>query len=140
MTSAHPSQQKQPLSAVIGAGTMGHGIAQVLALAGHQVLIWDEYAQALAQAPARIERSLGVFIELGLVSQDQASACLARISLAESLARACDGVSLVIEAVIEDLPPETGAVRPFGGAGAAPGPFGHQHLGPAHQRDRGQDA
>jgi 3-hydroxyacyl-CoA dehydrogenase len=93
----------EPRAAVVGAGTMGHGIAQVLALAGYRVRLWDENPQALAGAPAKVAASLAVFQELGLVSPEQAGACLSRLEAAASLADACGGASVVIEAVIEDL-------------------------------------
>jgi 3-hydroxybutyryl-CoA dehydrogenase len=82
--------------AVIGAGLMGHGIAQVFALAGHEVLIYDSIAANLASAKARILTNLR---DLG----DDVSA-VDRVRLAGDLAAAVRGVDYVVEAVLEDLP------------------------------------
>ena len=93
----------EPRAAVVGAGTMGHGIAQVLALAGYRVRLWDENPQALAGVPAKVSASLAVFRELDLVSPGEAATCLSRLEAAASLADACGGASVVIEAVFEEL-------------------------------------
>ncbi len=95
--------QASPRAAVVGAGTMGHGIAQVLALAGYKVSLWDEHAPTLARAKERVAASLAVFQELGLVSPEQAETCLARIAPAAGLEEAVAPAGVVIEAVFEDL-------------------------------------
>ena len=82
--------------AVIGAGLMGHGIAQVFALAGHEVSIHDSIAANLAGAKARILTNLR---DLG----DDVSA-VDRVRLTGDLAAAVRGVDYVVEAVLEDLP------------------------------------
>jgi 3-hydroxybutyryl-CoA dehydrogenase len=82
--------------AVIGAGLMGHGIAQVFALAGHEVSIHDSIAANLASAKARILTNLR---DLG----DDVSA-VDRVRLTGDLAAAVRGVDYVVEAVLEDLP------------------------------------
>jgi 3-hydroxybutyryl-CoA dehydrogenase len=82
--------------AVIGAGLMGHGIAQVFALAGHEVSIHDSIAANLASAKARIFTNLR---DLG----DDVSA-VDRVRLTGDLAAAVRGVDYVVEAVLEDLP------------------------------------
>ncbi|MCF8032422.1 MAG: NAD(P)-binding domain-containing protein [Desulfarculaceae bacterium] len=92
-----------PKAAVIGAGTMGHGIAQDLALAGHAVLVWDESPASLERLKQRVDESLAVFKDMGLVSPEQAAACLDNIAPAASLEDACAEAEVVIEAVFEDL-------------------------------------
>ena len=53
--------------AVLGAGTMGHGIAQVFASAGHTVRLYDANVVPLDNAIERIARNLRPFVELGLM-------------------------------------------------------------------------
>jgi 3-hydroxybutyryl-CoA dehydrogenase len=82
--------------AVIGAGLMGHGIAQVFALAGHDVSIHDSVAANLDSAKARILANLK---DLG----DDPSA-VERVRPAADLAAAVREADYVVEAVLEDLP------------------------------------
>ncbi len=82
--------------AVIGAGLMGHGIAQVFALAGHDVSIQDSVAANLDSAKARILANLR---DLG----DDLSA-VERVRPTADLAEAVREADYVVEAVLEDLP------------------------------------
>ena len=82
--------------AVIGAGLMGHGIAQVFALAGHDVVIYDSIASSLDSAKARILTNLK---ELG---DDQGA--MERVTPVADLAQAMREADYVVEAVLEDLP------------------------------------
>jgi 3-hydroxybutyryl-CoA dehydrogenase len=82
--------------AVIGAGLMGHGIAQVFALAGHDVTIQDSVAASLDSAKARILANLR---DLG----DDPSA-VERVRPISDLAAAVRDADYVVEAVLEDLP------------------------------------
>ena len=65
--------------AVLGAGTMGHGIAQVAAAAGYQVVLRDPDKDALARGLKAIERNLAKGIERGKVTEAEREATLARI-------------------------------------------------------------
>ncbi|MFH1057774.1 MAG: 3-hydroxyacyl-CoA dehydrogenase family protein [Pseudomonadota bacterium] len=89
--------------AILGAGTMGHGIAQVMALAGHPVRLYDPLPEALNAAPARIRANLEPFLALCLHSEAEAEAALNRIALHTDLAQACAGAAVVIEAAPEKL-------------------------------------
>jgi 3-hydroxybutyryl-CoA dehydrogenase len=82
--------------AVIGAGLMGHGIAQVFALAGHEVMIYDSFAASLDSAKARILTNLK---DLG---DDQKA--IDRITPNADLGQAVRDADYVVEAVLEDLP------------------------------------
>jgi 3-hydroxybutyryl-CoA dehydrogenase len=82
--------------AVAGAGLMGHGIAQVFALAGHEVTIYDTVAASLDSAKARILANL---TDLG---DDQAA--VERVRPCRQLAEAVHDADYVVEAVLEDLP------------------------------------
>jgi 3-hydroxybutyryl-CoA dehydrogenase len=88
--------------AVIGAGTMGAGIAQVSAMAGWDTRLTDADAAALPSARDRIERNLEGAVERGKLDTARRDATLGSLSLSPSLAAACDGADLVIEAVLED--------------------------------------
>jgi 3-hydroxybutyryl-CoA dehydrogenase len=88
---------------VVGAGTMGHGIAQVAALAGYTVTIADVDPDALEQATARIAANLARGVELGKVATADRDAALARVSVSTDLAAAADGVAICVEAVPEKL-------------------------------------
>ncbi len=82
--------------AVVGAGLMGHGIAQVFALAGHAVTIYDAAQASLDSAKARILANLQ---DLG----DDESA-VARVTPVADLGAAVAEADYVVEAVLEDLP------------------------------------
>src|ERR1700716_2705571 len=82
--------------AVIGAGLMGHGIAQVFALAGHDVTIYDPVAASLDSAKARILANLR---DLG---DDQS--VVERVRPIADLAAAVRDADYAVEAVLEDLP------------------------------------
>ncbi len=88
---------------VIGAGTMGHGIAHVAAVAGLEVRLFDAIAGAAAAGRAKVEKNLAKGVELGKVSASDRDAALARITAVEDLAAACTGTDCVIEAVPEKI-------------------------------------
>jgi 3-hydroxybutyryl-CoA dehydrogenase len=87
---------------VVGAGLMGSGIAQVSAVAGHDVVMRDVSDDALARARAAIEASVSKFAEKGTISAQDAEAALARISTSTDL-DAVTGADIVVEAVIEKV-------------------------------------
>ncbi|MGF6094828.1 3-hydroxyacyl-CoA dehydrogenase PaaH [Pseudomonas sp. 18175] len=88
--------------AVIGAGAMGAGIAQVAAQAGHPVLLLDNRPGAAAQAIDGIDRQLGKRVENGKLSAEARTATLARLQAVESIDALAD-CALVIEAIVENL-------------------------------------
>lgn len=96
------SLSQDAIVAVIGAGTMGRGIAQVAAMAGHPVRLHDTVEGAVEKALAAIAHSLDRFVSKGRLSPEDKTACLARIRPADTL-DALSGAGLVIEAIIEDL-------------------------------------
>lgn len=87
--------------AVIGSGTMGHGIAQVAAFSRCEAVLYDVDPGALERATAAIAANLAKGVELGKVSPDEAEATRSRIVTTAELPRALDGARLVIEAVPE---------------------------------------
>jgi len=82
--------------AVIGAGLMGHGIAQVFALAGHEVTIYDSVMASLDSARARIAKNLE--------DLDDDPKAVERVTPVANLATAVREADYVVEAVLEDLP------------------------------------
>ncbi len=89
--------------AVLGAGTMGHGIAHVAAACGHQVALYDAAPGGAAAGRVKVERTLAKGVELGKVRAEDRDGALARLHVASTLAEACAGANLVIEAVPERL-------------------------------------
>ncbi|HZZ84786.1 MAG TPA: 3-hydroxyacyl-CoA dehydrogenase family protein [Anaeromyxobacteraceae bacterium] len=89
--------------AVIGAGTMGHGIAQVASLAGFSVRLCDERQEALDGAIARIRDDVERAIEKGRATTQDRQRTLDGILVTTDLEEAVTSADLVIEAVPEDL-------------------------------------
>ena len=88
--------------AVIGAGTMGAGIAQVAAAAGHPVLLYDAEPSAPGSAKERIAGALARAVQRERLTADERDRMLGRIAPCESL-DALAPAGLVIEAIVEDL-------------------------------------
>ncbi len=89
--------------AVIGAGAMGHGIAQILAMAGLGVSMTDVSLEFMQKGFDRIKWSLEKFVEKRTIRKDEMEAALSRIKLVEELPSAVSDVDFVIEATPEDL-------------------------------------
>jgi len=87
---------------VIGAGTMGNGIAQVFAQSGFTVKLHDASAEAITRALKTIDKSTAKFVEKGKMTADDRTATLGRLSAAPSLEDFAD-VDYVVEAVVESL-------------------------------------
>ena len=86
---------------VAGAGTMGHGIAQVAAQAGYDVRLTDAVPGAAARAMDRIRGNLDGAVQRGKATAEQRAAALARIRPGDDLAAAAAGCDLAVEAVPE---------------------------------------
>jgi 3-hydroxybutyryl-CoA dehydrogenase len=89
--------------AVIGAGTMGKGIAHVAALGGFRTILEDLLPNALRKAESEIRANLDKSVELGKVSADDAQKAISRIEYAGSVEQAAREADLVIEAVPEEM-------------------------------------
>jgi len=88
--------------AVLGAGTMGNGIAQVFAQGGHAVVLRDLDGKALDRAMGQVDKSLGKLVEKGKLAADDRTASLGRIKATTSLDDVASA-DLVVEAVVENL-------------------------------------
>lgn len=89
--------------AVIGAGTMGNGIAQTFATHGYSVILCDLKTDLLEKARKNIESSLDRLVKKGLVQPPEKNTILERIRFATDLTQASE-VNFAIEAVTENLP------------------------------------
>jgi 3-hydroxybutyryl-CoA dehydrogenase len=88
--------------AVIGAGLMGSGIAQVAAQAGYDVTLRDVGEDALARGRAAIEKSYARFVDKGRLSEEDRDAALARITTTTEIEAVSDA-DIVVEAVFESF-------------------------------------
>jgi 3-hydroxybutyryl-CoA dehydrogenase len=89
--------------AVLGAGTMGRGIAHVAALAGYETQLFDVEAAALDRAEQSIHKNLDKGVALGKVGAEEAQGAKDRLALDTDLAAAVEDADLVIEAAPESM-------------------------------------
>jgi len=89
--------------AVLGAGTMGHGIAHAAIAAGYPTRLYDVSKAQLTRAAAGIDAIVGRGVELGRLAAPEAAAVRSRLTTTTSLAEAVDDVGLVIEAAPEKM-------------------------------------
>ena len=88
---------------VVGAGTMGHGIAYAVALAGFEVCLTDSRAEVLPLALGRLNDLLAVAVKRGKLTEPDRSAAAGRLRAEHQFAPAVSGAEVVIEAVHEHL-------------------------------------
>lgn len=99
---AHTLTRDTPVG-VLGAGTMGRGIAQIAATFGHPVLLYDTRADALDEARAHLARILRRLVEKGRLAEGADETILGRISFLSDAPEPLSACGLVIEAIVEDL-------------------------------------
>ena len=101
-----PNQKIKEINniAVIGAGLMGHGIAQEFACAGYCVLLNDISEEQLDNARLQIGNNLTLLAENGIIEQISIPDTLQRIQRTTELAKAVESADFVVEAVTENLP------------------------------------
>jgi len=87
---------------VVGSGTMGRGIVQVLAQCGARTLVFDANPGAAQAAREAIAKALAGLVQKGRIAQDAADATLGRVEIADGLAQLAP-CHIVIEAIFEDL-------------------------------------
>jgi 3-hydroxybutyryl-CoA dehydrogenase len=98
MTSPHVTRL-----AVLGAGTMGHGIAHAAMAGGFDTALYDVAEDVLLRARAQIDAIVGRTVELGKVSASDAAASINRLTTTTALAEAVRRADVVVEAVPERL-------------------------------------
>ena len=89
--------------AVVGAGDMGHGIAELFAVSGYEVKLTDKFPEMLERGKVRIAASLDKMVERGKLSKEDSLAAAGRIAYVPEMALAVADADLVVEAVPESL-------------------------------------
>jgi len=89
--------------AVIGSGVMGHGIAQLYAMAGYEVAVYDIRQDLLDQAAGHIERNLSLQVEEGVVNEAELREAMGRIRVTTDLEDAVREADFITEAIPEVL-------------------------------------
>jgi len=89
--------------AIVGSGAMGHGIAELLAMTGYEVVMIDISDELLQKGKEKIKWSLDKFVEKKRIRKEDADAALARISTTTSYEQAGKDIDLAIEAVPENM-------------------------------------
>lgn len=89
--------------AVIGAGLMGHGIAQIFAVQGYEVFLTDLNKDILNNALAKIQSNLTLLTENGIGRAEDIEAILKRVTITENFEQAVCKADLVFEAISENL-------------------------------------
>ncbi len=97
------NQQDVSTIAIVGAGTMGHGIAHVALLGGFSAVLNDVSESLLESAQQRIRQDLQKAIEIGKLTIAEKGAALSRLKLETKLEPAVEQADLVIEAVPEEI-------------------------------------
>ncbi len=87
---------------IIGAGTMGSGIAQVAAAAGHKTFIYDSFPGALKKAGDELKKTLDRLLDKGKITEDESISIFERINYVDTVSKLKD-CDFIIEAVIENL-------------------------------------
>lgn len=95
---------------VVGAGTMGAGIAQLAATAGHQVALVDLSREALDRASTSMQQTFKRLVEKGRMDEARAESILGRIQFSDSIGAMKDA-GLVIEAIVERLDAKSNLLR-----------------------------
>lgn len=88
---------------VVGAGLMGHGIAQDFASAGHSVLLYDIDESRLSQARDHIAENLQTLTGLHIAGDESVDDVLARVSIEKSLPALAERCDYIVEAIVENL-------------------------------------
>lgn len=99
---------------VVGAGTMGNGIAQVFAVSGYDVKIRDVGSAQLDRGMSTIQKSLGKLVEKGKLSEDNSKQALDRITTTTELSD-LQGCDLVVEAIFENFEAKSSAFKELDG-------------------------
>jgi len=89
--------------AVVGAGLMGHGIAQIFAVNGHEVSLVDQDKKILQSAMRGIRKNLALMAGHDFLVEDQIDTALSRITTTTDIEEGVDGADFVFEAVVENL-------------------------------------
>lgn len=87
---------------VVGAGTMGHGIAQVFATQGYEVALFSRTQQTLDRAKVLIESSLATFVQEGMIEKSRVPEIVGRIKMTQALEEGAQNADVAFETVTEN--------------------------------------
>jgi 3-hydroxybutyryl-CoA dehydrogenase len=105
------SKQEFARVAVVGAGIMGSGIAQLAAMAGYEVALCDTAPEQLERARGQIRASIDKLVGKGRLDHEAGEQAVRQVQLSGSLAEAAAGAALVVEAVVEVLAVKQSVLR-----------------------------
>jgi 3-hydroxybutyryl-CoA dehydrogenase len=105
------SKQEFARVAVVGAGIMGSGIAQLAAMAGYEVTLCDTAPEQLERARGQIRASIDKLVGKGRLDHEVGEQAVRQVHLSGSLAEAAAGAALVVEAVVEVLQVKQSVLR-----------------------------
>jgi len=88
--------------AVLGAGTMGPGIAQTYAMGGYDVTMWTRSESTRDKAKASLLQQLKTFAEEGEIKAEDVDTIMARVSFALTVEEACEGADFIQETIVEN--------------------------------------
>jgi len=88
---------------IVGAGDMGHGIAELFAVSGYEVSLTDKFPEMLDKAKSRIGASLDRLVERGRLTKEDSQSALSRIGYFGDMKNAVSQADLILEAVPESL-------------------------------------
>ncbi|NLM83647.1 MAG: 3-hydroxyacyl-CoA dehydrogenase family protein [Clostridiales bacterium] len=88
--------------AVLGAGTMGPGIAQMYAIGGYSVTMWTRREETREKAKQTLRKSLETFVEEGLIEASELETIFNRVSFAMTVEEAVEGAQFVQETIVEN--------------------------------------
>jgi 3-hydroxyacyl-CoA dehydrogenase len=88
---------------VLGAGIMGHGIAQSFLMGGYPVVLYDIQESILQRARSNIGKNLGLFLQASLIEKREIELFLTRLTTTTDIKRAVGGSEFIVEAATEDL-------------------------------------
>ena len=93
--------------AVLGAGTMGPGIAQTYAMGGYNVTWWTRREETKEKAKAALKSSIATFVEEGIIAPEDQEAVLGRISFASTVEETVAGADFIQETIVENRDAKT---------------------------------
>lgn len=88
--------------AVLGAGTMGPGIAQIFSMGGYDVKMWTRSEATREKAKETLHKSLETFAEEGLLPENKIEEVFGRVSFALTVEEAVDGADFIMETIVEN--------------------------------------
>ena len=93
--------------AILGAGTMGPGMAQIFAMGGREVTMWTRSAETREKARATLRKSMETFVEEGLLPEDQREQVENRVSFSQAVPEAVADADFVMETIVENKEAKT---------------------------------